>query len=92
MAYPFTPMPTMREFIDRAVKEYGVVVKEPNGALIGPRGATKTNYLMRGGSNGKVRFAILQNINDNERLNPNILRSLCRQLAIPVQDFGLTLG
>ena len=92
MAYPFAPMPSLGEFIDRVIAEYGVEIKEPEGPLIGPRGQAKAVYLFRKMDGENPRFAIIPDLRNDEMLVPDTLRSLCRQLGVPLEDFGLTLG
>ena len=90
MPYPFTQFPTLREFIDRATSDYKSRIESI--AYTGPRGETKNDYLVRDGLDGKPRFAMIPDIDEEKNLTPHVLRSLCVQLELPLKDFGLTLG
>lgn len=87
MAYPLAPMPTMGEFIQRATAAYGAAIRTTEEQTVGLRGPTTFRYLMR-----DQCFAVLQAIPDEQVLTPDVLRSLCVQLNIPTQDFGLSIG
>jgi hypothetical protein len=87
VAYPLAPMPTLGEFITQATGTFGATLHEIRGTLTGPHGPVPVRYLVRGAGS----FAILPAIADHERLVPDVLRSLCEQLAIPPESFGLTL-
>ena len=87
MAYPLAPMPTLGEFIARATTEFGATLHTAGGSVVGPRGRVTIRYLLR----GSASFAILPEIAEDEPLVPDVLRSLCEQLAIPPEAFGLEL-
>lgn len=93
MPYPFTPMPTLGEFIARVTSdEHKAKIRKIKSTLSGPRGKTNIEFLMRTGKGGKVKIAIIPNLRKDEHLTPSILRSLCNQLDIPSADFGLILN
>lgn len=85
-------MPSLREFIDRAISEYGAEKREPGEPLVGPRGQAKATYLIRQINGDDPKFAVIPDMKDEEILVPDTLRSLCKQLGIPLEDFGLILG
>lgn len=87
MAYPMAPMPTMGEFVHKATTGYGAAIRTTEEQTVGPRGSTTFRYLVR-----DRFFAVLQEIPDERVLTPDVLRSLCVQLNIPPQDFGLSIG
>ncbi len=87
MAYPFAPMPTLREFVEKALT-YGVTDTTSKRHVTGPRGEETFRYLRKG--DGPI--VILTNIAEDERLTPVVLSNLCRQLDLPPADFGLTSG
>jgi hypothetical protein len=93
MPYPFTPMPTLGEFIVRLTSdEYKAKIRKIKSTLIGPRGEANIEFLIRTGEDGKIKIAIVPNLRQDEHLTPSILRSLCNQLDIPPADFGLILN
>lgn len=87
MPYPMTPLPTLADFVDKA-KKHGIKLRETESVTTGPRGPVKFRYLYKEPS----MIAILPDIKDDDVLTPVVLRSICRKLEIPVEDFGLHLG
>lgn len=79
-------MPTLGEFIARALGEFGATLDDAKHRVVGPHGPVPLRYLWRGAS-----FAILPNLAEHDPLTPDVLRSLCEQLAIPPTAFGLSL-
>jgi len=80
-------MPSLREFLQAAQGRYGAMVGATASPTIGPKGSVTFRYLRR-----ETRLAILPDISDDAVLTPDVLRSLCVQLNIPPQDFGLSIG
>jgi hypothetical protein len=78
-------MPTLGEFIERA-KRFGVRRKHTPKIADGPRGAVRFYYLQR---RAGEPFVVLDDMPDNARLTPNQVRSYCRVLGLPPEDFGL---
>ena len=76
-------MPTLGEFIARA-RNYGfrkrIVTLEG-----GPRGRDSIVYLWRDADH----FAELPGVRQSDRLTRDTLETLCRQLGIPGEDFGI---
>jgi len=87
MPYPMAPMPTLGDFVQRAVHDYQARLVTAKDAPVGPRGPTQIRYLVRG-----TNFAVLPEFGDTTVLTPDVLRSLCVQLGIDQADFGLHLG
>ena len=78
MASPFTALPTLREFIERAVAQgcrEGAVT-----GVVGPRGEMTGRYLAAPGAKGAIK--ILPNIRDDEHLTPSMVASLVRVLKV----------
>lgn len=76
---------TLREFIDHARRERGVtfqLVPLPNPA--GP-----VEYFLTDLKDLHRTIALPPGLELDEELTPNLLRSLCRQLDIPEDDFHL---
>lgn len=86
MSRSFSQMPTLGEFILHARRRYGFIHRRVGFDLRGPRGATRIDYLWR---DNPRAFAPLPDYRDDQRLTDNQVRSLCAQLGIPVEDFGL---
>ena len=76
MPYPFTAFPTLGTFIDTAkaqgCQEGSKVVFSTNGTPSSARFLTAPN----GG------YAVLPHIADDDRLDPDVLRSLCASLGV----------
>ena len=79
-------MPTLGEFILHARRRYGFIHRRVGFDLRGPRGGTRIDYLWR---DNPRAFAPLPDYRDDQRLTENQVRSLCAQLGIPAEDFGL---
>lgn len=91
MAYPFGPLPTLREFIKVAIEEYDVQVSESGYAVLGPKGASVPKYLEREVDSGFCHVP-LPNLSEEDRLTPPVLSYLCISLQIPTERFGFILG
>lgn len=90
MAYPFAPLPSLDDFIDRVTSTaYGSKINTTD--VSGPRGRIKIEVLTRKIGNGKQRIAVIPDLKGSDILTPHVLRSLCVQLDIPPKDFGLDL-
>lgn len=83
MTAGFSQMPTLGEFIARA-RKYGfrkrVVTLEG-----GRRGSDRIVYLWRDADH----FAELPGLRHSDRLTRDTVETLCRQLGIPGEDFGV---
>jgi len=76
-------MPTLGEFIAHA-RKYGF--KRRVLALErGSRGRDTIVYLWR----DTDHFAELPGVRESDRLTRDVVETLCRQLGIPAEDFGL---
>jgi len=76
-------MPTLGEFISHA-KQYGF---QKRTAMLegGPRGRARIVYLWRDADH----FAELPGVRQTDRLTRHTVETLCRQLGIPGEDFGV---
>ena len=75
-------LPTMGEFLRIAKAKWGW--KRRAVFVQGPRGRVSIAYAERKG------IAVeLPGIKPHERLTPNTVRSLCRRLDMPPEDFGV---
>ena len=79
-------MPTLGEFVQNS-RRYGFTLRRVGIDIRGPRGATRIDYLWR---DTPRAFAPLPDYPHDQRLTENHVRSLCSQLGIPVEDFGLS--
>ena len=86
MAYPFTKMPTLGEFLARA-SAYGVTVAVSASRVVGPRGEITFRYARRGDGP-----PVIIPDSDDEVLTPIALSNFCRQLNVPPDEFGLVIG
>ena len=73
MAHPFAQLPTLREFIEEIPISF---------QLVGPKGKVDIRCLR----SPSGRTAVLPEIEEDDRLTPTVLASLCRRLKI---DLGL---
>jgi hypothetical protein len=76
-------MPTLGEFVDHA-KQYGFtrrLVMFESSQL----GRVTLIYLWR----DAAHFAELPDLRQSDRLTRDVVETLCRQLGIPPEDFGL---
>ena len=74
MAYPFIQLPTFGDFLPMAQTKFGVRIKTVQG--------TSDHYLSRDSEKGK-RLASMPKLALGDRLQFELLRSLCNQLDIP---------
>jgi hypothetical protein len=87
---PSSPPPwelTLRQFLEKAQRDYGVARKMVASPLLGPTGPVRFGYLER--MDVVEAFALMLGINEDDVLTPTVLRSLCRQLQLPPEDFHL---
>jgi len=80
-------MPTLGEFI-QYVRRYDFRLAKAGYDMRGPRGVTRLDYLRRDGPRG-LEIVVLPDYTHDRRLTENEVRSFCRQLRIPAEDFGL---
>ena len=83
-------MPTLGEWIHRACGEYGCTLLEGVVTVQGPDGISRPSVVSRETADGMFSV-VVPYIPPEDRLTPHMLRSLCRRLALPLSDFGLTL-
>lgn len=80
MAYPFVQWPTLGEFLDVAQGRYDAKLKTVQVS------GHAEEFIIRELPEDKYLVA-LPKLNLSDRLEPELLRSLCRQLAIPADAF-----
>lgn len=90
MGYPFVQFPTFREFRERLENEYNCSFESlertiNNGEII------TIFFFVRIIGDRQLRCSI-QNFNDDDRIKPSVLRSICERLEIDPIVFGFTLG
>jgi hypothetical protein len=78
---------TLRQFVERVRQDYGVTIHNFGFPMIGPRGPVHFSYLER--EDLTEAFALMLGIEEDDVLTPTLLRSLCRQLNLPPEDFHL---
>jgi hypothetical protein len=84
MAFPFSAMPTLRDFIERA-KEQGCKEGRLTNKIIGPRGPVVIRYLV---SPSQI-VSILPDLHDTDHLAPIQLGHLVRALGVTGYDHCL---
>jgi hypothetical protein len=82
-------MPTLGEFIEHARRHYGFTLRKVGIDITGPRGVMRIDYRWRDKPEPPA-FAPLPDFPHDQRLARNQVRSLCAQLRIPGEDFGLS--
>lgn len=78
MAFPFGQLPTLRQFLDKAV-ELGCEVIDVPG-VVGPKGAVDARCLV-GPAPHRIPYP-LPGLRDNQRLTPSLIGSIERTLGI----------
>ena len=78
MAYPFVQLPTWGDFLPMAQGKFGVRIKTVHG--------TSDHYLSRDTEKEK-RLASMPRLALSDRLQFELIRSLCNQLDIPEKEF-----
>jgi hypothetical protein len=78
-------MPTLGDFI-RNSRRYGFTLRRVGIDIRGPRGILRIDYLWR---DQPHTFAPLPDSPHDQHLTENQVRSLCSQLGVPTEDFGL---
>ena len=91
MAYPFVQMPTVAQFIAFCQDIHGAELRSTNGRIEGPRGRVDIQYLFRQPSK-KAYYTEALPTDFNERMTPDTLRRLCKQIGVSEKEFGLNLG
>lgn len=74
----------MRQFLSRIQSEFGVGLEK--GEAAGPRGRVQLPVASR---EDVITFASFGGIEMDDLLTPTVLQSLCAQLGIPGDFFGL---
>lgn len=78
---------TLRQFLEKVEQEYGSRPQEGTLWIRGARGTETFKYLGR--TVTIEQFAVLQDLDPDVELSPHVLRSLCNQIGVPPEDFGL---
>jgi len=76
---------TLRQLLDKIERDYGGEIS--SFFVLGSRGSARITVLRRKVSTD--RLATILDLDPDEELSPTLLRSLCIQLGIPPEDFGL---
>ncbi len=82
--------PTWREFVAFVEENHDVQLKHSEISIEGPDGQDLVQYLQRE-FHGESLVCLVC-IEDEERLLPDTIRSICAALQLPTEDFGLPLG
>lgn len=80
---------TLAEFIARAESKYNAEVRSLPGVLKGPKGQTQIAYLYRQ-VEGIAYFSPLQGIDETLALKDDVVRRLCGDLHIPLNEFEIS--
>jgi hypothetical protein len=76
---------TLRQLLERIERDFGA--QRRIQVVVGPRGQTEISYIVR--ETSPEHFATILGIDPDAELAPSTLRSLCVQLGIPPDLFGL---
>lgn len=90
MAYPFGPPIPFNALIQRLTSQYGCEVHATKVARVSPDtgDAVRFRYLLRRTSNG-IMIANLPDTDPTTEMMPSVVRSVCRQLGVNPNDFGI---
>lgn len=91
MSYPFAPMPSLGQFIQRAKSQFGAQLKRTK-VIMGPRGPMSGQYLERVVGDVRKRMVVPKHLKPDDILRPNLVRSFCKRLGIDPVNFGFTLS
>jgi hypothetical protein len=83
MAYPFIQWPTLGEFLRIAQVQFGAQIKTIPAS-------PPQEYIFRDTDADKY-VAPIPKLNLSDRIDPDLLRSLCLQLNIPLSAFGINM-
>jgi hypothetical protein len=78
---------TLRQFVEVVRRDYGVTIRTFGLPMLGPRGPVYFSYLER--EDLTEAFSLMLGVEEDDVLTPTLLRSLCRQLNLPAEDFHL---
>ena len=84
-------MPTVAEFLKFCEEHANAELRTTKALLSGPKGRVKINYLFRR-TGKKIWHTEPLPTDHNERMTPDTLRRLCKQIGISEKEFGLNLG
>jgi hypothetical protein len=76
---------TLRQFLERVEREFGA--RRYSLVMVGPQARAEIFFVTR--QVATEHFAALLEIDPEDELTPSVLRSLCVQLGIPPEHFGL---
>ena len=76
---------TLRQFLEKAQRDYGWTLD--GLSLQGPQAPVVFEYLER--PDFSDLFAVIIELDEDEVLAPSVIRSLCRLLNLPPEDFHL---
>ena len=82
-------MPTLQEFVHRAIHEFQAILETSIFVIEGPRGPVIIRRLARPIGGGRIAKARLPDILPSDPLTSARLRSLCIQLRISPEAFGV---
>jgi len=82
MAYPFIQLPNWGDLLRMAQTKFGVQIKTVQG--------TSDHYLLRETEKEKY-LASIPKLGLGDRLQFEVIRSLCNQLDIPEKEFGVEI-
>ena len=91
MAYPMIQWPTFPEFRDRLVNEFACKYIQLPASMTINDGEPKPVFYFEREFRDEVRRYVVA-IPDDARLEPSVIRTICKRLGIDPAAFGLVLG
>ena len=92
MPYPFTQAPTFAEFREALERDFGCEYKHVEGEIVTEGGDSfPVTYFERRVDGGAMTAAVAFD-SDDVRVQPSVVRTVCRLLKIDPSPFGLDLG
>lgn len=78
---------TLRQFLEKVQRDYGVVQEDRDYSVPERQGPMVFEYMER--PELAESLALVLRVDEDEVLAPSVLRSLCRMLNLPPEDFHL---
>jgi hypothetical protein len=91
LAYPFAPLLTLSKFAERLHNEFACELNQTDEPLTRDGGRSVPIRYFERVVEG-VTLQVVVDLDDDELVQFSTMRSLCAQLRVPLEAFGLDLG
>lgn len=89
-AFPMVQAPVFHEFKGRLIKEYGCEYKTLSGLKNGDDESVPITYFERK-VDGKILTYPVDISDESDRIGNWVVKSILKQMKIPLKDFGLSM-